>query len=76
MNEHLQQAILLSTEQLAERTGFTPRFWEARRLTGDTPPFIRLGSRAVRYRWDDVEQWLGERLCTSTSDQCESKNKG
>lgn len=70
------QEILLTTEQVAKRTGLTPRFWESRRLSGDTPPFIRLGHRVVRYRWNDVEKWLAARVCTSTSDQGQSINKG
>lgn len=76
MTQHFLQQELLSTEKLAERTGFTPRFWEARRLSGDTPPFIRLGCRAVRYRWCDVEKWLEARVRTSTSDHGESRNNG
>lgn len=77
MKQHFSlQDTLLSTEELAKRTGFTGRFWESRRLSGDTPPFIRLGCRAVRYRWEDVEKWLAARVCTSTSDQGQSRNKG
>lgn len=72
----LQQDTLLSTEELAKRTGFTTRFWEARRISGDSPPFIRLGCRALRYRWSDVEKWLADRVFTSTSDQGESRNNG
>ena len=65
----LNQDTLLSTEELAQRTGFTTRFWEARRISGDTPPFIRLGRRAIRYRLEDVDKWLRERLFSSTSDK-------
>ena len=76
MNQHnITQDIFLSTEELSKRTGLTVRFWEARRLRGDSPPFIRLGCRAVRYRWNDVQKWLEERLCTSTSDQGQAKEK-
>lgn len=69
MTQHFSpQDTLLSTEELAQRTGFTQRFWEGRRLSGDTPPFLRLGCRAVRYRWSDVSKWLADRVRTSTSD--------
>jgi predicted DNA-binding transcriptional regulator AlpA len=72
MTQHFSpQDTLLSTEELAQKTGFTQRFWEGRRLSGDTPPFIRLGFRAVRYRWEDVSKWLADRLRTSTSDHGE-----
>ncbi len=60
---------LVSTKELEVLTGLTSRFWEARRLTGDTPPFIRISARAVRYRWGNVQQWLNARIRTSTSDQ-------
>lgn len=76
LQHFLQQDTLLSTEELAKRTGFTTRFWEARRISGDTPPFIRFGCRAVRYRWNDVEKWLEDRIYTSTSDHGESRNNG
>jgi len=60
---------LLSSKDLEKFTGLTQRFWESRRLTGDTPPFVRLSPRAIRYRWGDVQEWLEKRLRTSTSDQ-------
>lgn len=72
----LPQDTLLTTEEVAKRTGFTRRFWEARRLAGDTPPFIRISGRAIRYRWEDVEKWLADRVRTSTSDQGELNNGG
>ncbi|MBY0463119.1 MAG: AlpA family transcriptional regulator [Alphaproteobacteria bacterium] len=59
----------LSAKELEKFTGMTRRFWESRRITGDTPPFVRISPRAVRYRWSDVQEWLEKRLRTSTSDQ-------
>ena len=59
---------LLSTEELVKFTGLTKRFWESRRMSGDSPPFIRLSARAVRYRWGDVEQWLNTMKRNKTSD--------
>lgn len=38
------------------------------RITGDGPPFLKLG-RAVRYRPTDLEAWLSARVMTSTSDR-------
>ena len=60
---------MVTTKELQQLTKLTPRFWESRRLSGDTPPFIRLSAKAVRYRWGDVQQWLEKRIRTSTSDQ-------
>ena len=59
----------VSAKELEKLTGMTQRFWESRRITGDTPPFVRLSAKAVRYRWGDVQQWLEKRIRTSTSDQ-------
>ena len=58
----------VNTKELAERTGFTKRFWENRRITGDTPPYFELGHRAIRYKWADVEKWMNERLKRNTSE--------
>ena len=33
------------------------------RLSGDGPPFIRVGVRAIRYRRGDVVAWLRSRAC-------------
>ena len=60
---------LLTDQQLQDPTGFSTSFWQARRLRGDGPTFIRISSRAVRYRWGDVLDWLESLRRTSTSDQ-------
>ena len=74
MQQHqLNQNLFLSTDEVVRRTGLSKRFWESRRITGDTPPFIRISARAVRYRWDDVSKWIEARIRTSTSDQGSSK---
>ncbi len=36
------------------------------RVRGDGPPYIKMG-RLVRYRPEDVDQWLAARLTYSTS---------
>lgn len=41
---------------------------ERLRITGDGPPFLKLG-RAVRYRKADVDGWLASRLVRSTSQE-------
>ena len=57
---------LLTTEDLHKLTGFSKRFWETRRISGDTPPFLRISARSVRYRWGDVEQWLNSMKYTKS----------
>jgi predicted DNA-binding transcriptional regulator AlpA len=38
------------------------------RLTGDGPPFVKVGARAVAYRKADLDTWLETRIRQSTSD--------
>ena len=59
---------IVDTKDLERLTGFTRRFWEVRRISGDTPPYIKLSARAVRYRWGDVVDWLDSKKCTGTKD--------
>ena len=39
------------------------------RLTGDGPPFVKVGPRAVAYRKADLDAWLQARVRRSTSDK-------
>lgn len=64
-----QPPTLLTTRQAAEVLGFEPRTMEELRRRGSGPPFIRLSSRSVRYRLDDLEQWLDERTFRSTAQE-------
>jgi excisionase family DNA binding protein len=38
------------------------------RLTGDTPPYVKIGA-SVRYRRADLDEWLAGRVRISTSDR-------
>lgn len=60
-------AEFLTTAQLATLTHTKPQTWRRRRWQGDTPRFVRLGSR-VLYRRADVDAWLDARTVSSTSD--------
>ena len=59
---------LLTENQLADKTGISPRTLQKWRWEGGGPPYIKLG-RSVRYRLSDVLEWLDERTFESTSDQ-------
>jgi predicted DNA-binding transcriptional regulator AlpA len=48
---------LMTTEELAAMTKTPPSRWNKARLTGDSPPFVKLG-HLVRYRRSDVLAWL------------------
>jgi hypothetical protein len=57
---------LLLTSQLAEMTNEPPQRWRARRVSGDGPPFQKIGRRAF-YSETDVREWLAARRVTNTA---------
>lgn len=61
----LEKALLTSTEA-AKYLKASPRTLDNWRSRGTGPPFIRLSSRAIRYRMAELEAWIEERLQTST----------
>lgn len=48
--------------------GYSPAALAQLRYTGAGPQFVKLSSRAVRYRLDDLNAWVESRLRTSTAD--------
>ena len=59
---------LLRPREAAAYLGFTLRALEAWRQRGGGPRFVRVSSRAVRYRRKDLQAWAKERLHRSTSE--------
>lgn len=59
---------LLTTPQAANYIGMSKAFLERDRWAGATIPFIKVGSRAVRYRLADLDAFLNSRVRRSTSD--------
>ena len=67
---HARPPSLLSTAQAAEYLSLRPQTLRKRRLTGDGPPYIRLGDRPkarVAYRLEDLEDWIAQRTWRSTA---------
>lgn len=62
------QASLLTTTEAARYIGMSKAFLERDRWAGARIPFVRVGSRAVRYRRADLEAYLESRLRRSTSE--------
>lgn len=60
---------LLNTKQASEILGVSMAFLERDRWAGARIPFIKLGTRAVRYRVEDIEKYLDAQMRVSTSDQ-------
>jgi predicted DNA-binding transcriptional regulator AlpA len=58
---------LIDTKELARRLSITEVYARQMRLSGNGPPFVKIGSR-VRYALADVDAWLRLRTRQSTSD--------
>lgn len=63
MNEKLATAA-----EVADRLGYTPEGLAQMRYRGNGPKFIKMGGRAIRYRWADVEAWLDQQTMQRTGD--------
>ena len=62
------QTNLLNTLQAANYLGLSKAFLERDRWAGAKVPFIKIGDRAVRYRLQDLENYIESRSRRSTSD--------
>lgn len=49
---------MLSTAQAAHYIGVTKGCLDRWRLQGKGPPWIRIGTRIIRYRIEDLDEWL------------------
>lgn len=61
----------LRTPEAADYVGYAESTLEKKRLTGDGPPFIKLGGVVV-YDTRDLDAWLAERRVRSTSESVPS----
>lgn len=59
---------LLTTKEAARYLGVSSAFLERDRWAGARIPFIKVGTRAVRYRQADLDAYLDRRVRRSTSD--------
>ncbi len=64
---------LLSTKQAAIYLGVSEAFLERDRWAGARIPFVRVGSRAVRYEIAALEAYIKANVRKSTSDTNNSK---
>ena len=58
---------LLTTKEAAPLLGVSKAFLERDRWAGAQVPFIRVGSRAVRYRLSDLNEFIESRRRVSTA---------
>jgi excisionase family DNA binding protein len=59
---------ILTTVQAAGYLGVSTSFLEKDRWRGAVIPFVRIGSRSIRYRMTDLEAFLSKETFTSTSE--------
>lgn len=59
---------LLTPDQVADQIGYRVSTLTRLRISGDGPPFVKLGHRKVYYRQADVDAWIESRVRRSTSD--------
>ncbi len=67
-NEARKLDRLLTTKEAAAYLGVSAAFLERDRWAGARIPFVRIGSRAVRYRLGELENYVAGQLRTSTND--------
>lgn len=58
---------LLTTQETATLLGTSMSFLERDRWAGAKIPFIKIGSRSVRYRQADIETYISNQVKHSTS---------
>ncbi len=59
---------LLNTKEAANYLSLSCAFLERDRWAGAKVPFIKISTRAVRYRLEDLEKYIESRVRKSTSD--------
>lgn len=62
------QTSLLNTREAARYLGLSKAFLERDRWAGAKVPFIKISTRAVRYRVEDLDNYIESRVRKSTSD--------
>ncbi|MBW4933230.1 helix-turn-helix transcriptional regulator [Marinobacter sp. F4206] len=58
---------LFTTKEAAEYLGVSKAFLERDRWAGARIPYVKVGSRTVRYRLSDLEDYIEKQVRLSTS---------
>lgn len=69
IGDNEMNSTILNTQQAADYIGMSKAFLERDRWAGARIPFIKVGSRAVRYRQSDLDAFLDQQVRQSTSYQ-------
>lgn len=59
---------LFNTKQAAEYLGISAAFLERDRWAGAQIPFVKIGTRSVRYRLSDLDAYIESKVRVSTSE--------
>ena len=70
----MSSIVHLTPRETAKHLRVTERTLERRRLVGDGPPFVKIGS-SIRYPLPELEKWLAERMQRSTSETVTPVNR-
>ena len=62
------EPLLLTETEAGKIIGFSPRTLQRWRVDGNGPKFLRISPRAIRYLREDLDEWIRERSCRSTSE--------
>jgi excisionase family DNA binding protein len=62
------QTQLLDQREAARVLRLSERTLERLRLQGGGPSYVKCG-RSVRYRIDDIERWIAQRVVSNTSEE-------
>ena len=68
MTPQSKSPMLLTETEAATILGFSVRTLQKWRIQGGGPRFVQVSARCIRYRQDDLDGWIQERLRESTSD--------
>jgi predicted DNA-binding transcriptional regulator AlpA len=59
--------VLLRDQEAAAHIGKSPSWLQHSRTTGDGPPYLKIG-HSVRYRSEDLDEWLARQIRTRVWD--------
>lgn len=65
---HIPQSPLLNSAQAAEFLTVSKAFLERDRWAGARVPYVKIGSRSVRYRLSDLQDYIDRQSRRSTSE--------
>ncbi|MAM72036.1 MAG: DNA-binding protein [Gammaproteobacteria bacterium] len=57
---------LLDTKQAAKYLGVSAAFLERDRWAGAKIPFVKIGTRSIRYRLSDLDEYIESKVRTNT----------